>query len=93
MYISIGNDTLANWQPLRTMPLAKALPLLPRAEGGWRRARQLTPVLLPGESHGQRSLMGYSPWGRRVGHDCATKHSTSLWTQADASPLVFVFTF
>ena len=22
-----------------------------------------TPVLLPGESHGQRSLMGYSPWG------------------------------
>ena len=24
-----------------------------------------TPVLLPGESHGQRSLEGYSPWGRR----------------------------
>ena len=24
-----------------------------------------TPVLLPGESHGQRSLVGYSPWGRR----------------------------
>ena len=22
-----------------------------------------TPVLLPGESHGQRSLVGYSPWG------------------------------
>ena len=22
-----------------------------------------TPVFLPGESHGQRSLMGYSPWG------------------------------
>ena len=27
----------------------------------WRRAWQLTPVLLPGESYGQRSLMGYSP--------------------------------
>ena len=27
----------------------------------WRRARQPTPVLLPGESHGQRSLVGYSP--------------------------------
>ena len=27
----------------------------------WRRAWQLTPVLLPGESHGQRSLAGYSP--------------------------------
>ena len=23
-----------------------------------------TPVLLPGKSHGQRSLVGYSPWGR-----------------------------
>ena len=31
----------------------------------WRRARQLTPVFLPGESHGQRSLMGYSPQGRK----------------------------
>ena len=31
----------------------------------WRRARQPTPVFLPGESrgesHGQRSLVGYSP--------------------------------
>ena len=28
------------------------------------------PVLLPGESHGQRSLAGYSPRGRkRAGHD------------------------
>ena len=26
-------------------------------------ARQPTPVFLPGESHGQRSLAGYSPWG------------------------------
>ena len=29
----------------------------------WRRKRQPTPVFLPGESHGQRSLAGYSPWG------------------------------
>ena len=29
----------------------------------WRRTWQPTPVFLPGESHGQRSLMGYSPWG------------------------------
>ena len=27
----------------------------------WRRARQPTPVFLPGESHGQRSLAGCSP--------------------------------
>ena len=34
----------------------------------WRREWQPTPVFLPGEFHGQRSLMGYSPWGRRVRH-------------------------
>ena len=31
----------------------------------WRRAWQPTPGLLPGESHGQRSLAGYSPWGHK----------------------------
>ena len=29
----------------------------------WRRAWQHTPVFLPEEFHGQRSLAGYSPWG------------------------------
>ena len=24
-----------------------------------------TPVFLPGESHGQKSLVSYSPWGRK----------------------------
>ena len=31
-------------------------------EGKW----QPTPVLLPGKSHGWRSLVGYSPWGHKV---------------------------
>ena len=31
----------------------------------WRRKWQSTPVLLPGKSHGQRSLVGYSPWSRK----------------------------
>ena len=31
----------------------------------WRRGWLPTPVFLPGESHGQRSLVGYSPWGRK----------------------------
>ena len=30
----------------------------------WRRTWQPTLVFLPGESHGQRSLVGYSPWGQ-----------------------------
>ena len=31
----------------------------------WRRQWQPTSVLLPGKSHGQRSLVGFSPWGRK----------------------------
>ena len=31
----------------------------------WRRAWQPIPVLMPGKSHGQRRLVGYSPWGRK----------------------------
>ena len=31
----------------------------------WRRQQQPTPVFLPGESHGQRSLAGYSPWAQK----------------------------
>ena len=34
-----------------------------------RRALQPTPVFLPKEPHGQRSLVGYGPWGHRVRHD------------------------
>ena len=31
----------------------------------WRRAQQPTPMFLPGESHRQRSLLGYSPKGHK----------------------------
>ena len=31
----------------------------------WRRKWHPTPVFLPGESHGQSVLAGYSPWGRK----------------------------
>ena len=34
----------------------------PWRENGW----PPTPVFLPGESHGQRSLAGYSPWGHKA---------------------------
>ena len=32
---------------------------------GWRKQWHLTPVRLPGKSHGWRSLVGCSPWGRK----------------------------
>ena len=31
----------------------------------WKREWHPTPVFLPGESHGQRSLVNYSPWGHK----------------------------
>ena len=40
----------------------------------WRKAWQPPPVFLPGKSHGQRRLPGFSPRGcKRVGHDLVTK--------------------
>ena len=48
----------------------------------WRRARQPTPVFLPGEFHGQRNLAGYSPWGHKesdmteaIWHDCTDRRT------------------
>ena len=38
---------------------------------------QPTPVFLPGKSHGQRSLMSYSPQGHRTG---ATEHAHTYET-------------
>ena len=35
----------------------------------WKRKWQPTPVFLPGESHGQRSLVGYGPRGCKVRHN------------------------
>ena len=40
----------------------------------WRREWQPTPVFLPEESHGQRSLIGYSPW------DCKESDTTDRLT-------------
>ena len=46
----------------------------------WKRKWQSIPVFLPGESHGQRSLAGYSPWGsKRAGHDLASKQQHKLY--------------
>ena len=43
----------------------------PRTESSVKRRRKWhpTPLFLPGESNGQRSLVGYGPWGRRVAYD------------------------
>ena len=44
----------------------------------WRRKWQPTPVFLPEKSHGQRSLLGYSPWGHKsIRNKLATKEQQS----------------
>ena len=47
----------------------------------WRRKWQPTPVFLPGKSHRQRSLVGYSLSGcKRIGHNLVTKQHSSIKT-------------
>ena len=49
----------------------------------WKRAWQPTPVFLPRESHGQRSLAGYSPWGRQESNTTeVTEHECTASAQA-----------
>ena len=53
-------------------------------EDPWRRASLPTSVFLPGESHGQSSLAGYSPWG------CKESDTTALLIQP---PTLFSYWF
>ena len=47
----------------------------------WRMKGQPTPVFLPGESHGQRSLVGCRPWGcRGLDMTGVTEHTQSIYT-------------
>ena len=39
----------------------------------WRRKWHPTPVFLPGRFHGQGTLMGFSPWGRRESGQLSTQ--------------------
>ena len=50
----------------------------------WRRKWQPTPVCLPGKFHGQRSLVGYSPWGPK---DSDTTEHTHTHTAPEPSYL------
>ena len=61
--VSFLNDKLT--QVAQTV---KYLPEMRKTWAGkipWRREWQPTPVFLPGESHGQRRLVGYSPWDHK----------------------------
>ena len=56
----------------------------------WRRQWQPTPVLLPGKSHGRRSLVGYSAWGRKESGTTERIHfhfSLSCMGEGNSNPL------
>ena len=53
-------------QSVKNLPAMQETPVwFQGQEDPWRRKWQSIPVFLPGESHEQRSLAGYSPWGRK----------------------------
>ena len=53
--VSDSKESACNVEDLGSIPGSGKIP--------WGREWQPTPVFLPGEFHGQRSLEGYSPWG------------------------------
>ena len=56
----------------------------------WRRQWHPTPVLLPGKSHGRRSLVGCSPWGRQESDTTERLHfhfSLSCIGEGNGNPL------
>ena len=65
---SDGKASVYNVEGLGSIPVGK----IP-----WRRKWQSTPVLLPGKSHGQRGLVGYSPWGHKESETTERLHFTS----------------
>ena len=84
---------------LSEWPLLKRLQVIIAGEGVekkgpsctvWRRQWPHTPVLLPGKSHGQRSLVGCSPWGREESNTTEQLHfhfSLSCIGEGNGNPL------
>ena len=61
-------------QEARVQPWVRKIP--------WKRKWQPAPVFLPRESHGQRSLEGYSPWGHKES-EATERTRTALMRTAD----------
>ena len=53
----------------------------------WRRKWQPAPVFLPGKSHGQRSLAGYSPWGHKESDMIKRLNNNPFNAEGSAVPL------
>ena len=58
---------------------------IPGSKIPWRRGWLPTPTFLPGEFHGLRSLVGYSPWGRRELDTTEHTHTMVLYLLIQAA--------
>ena len=79
-----GKEPACQWRTCRFDPRVRKIPCRRK----WQHI-SVGKLLLPGKSHGSRSLVGYSLWGhRRVGHDWATKqqHFPYISSKATGSP-------
>ena len=73
---------ITSFQQLSHLPSKHRKPSTPMPFFGGGNGNPLQ-LFLPGKSHGQRSLVSYSPWGhKRVGHDSVTKQGPFLEFQS-----------
>ena len=70
------------WKGCRFDPWVRKIP--------WRKAWQPIPVFLPGESHGQRSLVGYSPWGHKESDKLTHTSSITLRPSKERAPVTYM---
>ena len=80
-YLRFQYSTVRIWTSL-VAQMVKRLPTMRRPgfdpwvrKISWSRKWQPTPVFLPGKFHGRRSLVGYSPWGRKESDTTEQLHS------------------
>ena len=69
---------LSDWTTTEYTTYFKDVCLLISSEMLQRRQWHPTPVLLPGKSHGRRSMVGYSPWGREESDTTERLHFHAL---------------
>ena len=85
MFVSTPSRTVLLPHP-GTPPLGSApISVLLEAKGFWRREWHPTPVFLPGKSHGQRSLLGYSPWDCKESDTTERLHFQRLLRRSEIS--------
>ena len=74
-----GKESACQYRRCEFNPWVRKIP--------WRKKWKPTPLFLPGKSHGQMSLVGYSPW------DCKELDTTQLLNNNFSNTLYFYITF